>query len=176
MLPFLATAPTMPSGLGYDLSYYDMFSTTVYQAVDISGWKAGAELAYKYRSLVDANVSFTYSPQDGDEGCVLGLDRPEYVVDASIIVTPISKLTISVGYEMRGNRSMWGYQIVDGKDYWEQTPLENAMNLKAGASYRLLDNLTLFVDANNLLNKQWDVFCGQGAQKLSVMGGASITF
>lgn len=176
MLPFLATAPTMPSGLGYDLSYYDMFSTTVYQAVDISGWKAGAELAYKYRTLVDANVSFTYSPQDGDEGCVLGLDRPEYVVDASIIVTPISKLTISLGYEMRGNRSMWGYQIVDGKDYWEQTPLENAMNLKAGASYRLLDNLTLFVDANNLLNKQWDVFCGQGAQKLSVMGGAGITF
>ena len=45
-----------------------------------------------------------------------------------------------------------------------------------GASYRLFDNLTLFVDANNLMNKQWDVPYGQGAQKLNVMGGASITF
>ena len=120
-------------------------------------------------------MRFTYSPQDEDEGCVLGLDRPEYVVDANISVMPIDKLAINLGYEMRGNRSMWGYQIVDGKDYWEQTPLENAMNLKVGASYRLLDNLTLFVDANNLMNKQWDVLYGQGAQKLSVMGGASIT-
>ena len=176
MLPFLCEAPTLPSSAGFDLSYFDMVSTTVYQALDISGWKAGAELAYKYRSLVDAKVRFTYSPQDEDEGCVLGLDRPEYVVDANISVMPIDKLAINLGYEMRGNRSMWGYQIVDGKDYWEQTPLENAMNLKVGASYRLLDNLTLFVDANNLMNKQWDVLYGQGAQKLNVMGGASITF
>ncbi|MGN0214752.1 MAG: hypothetical protein ACI4AH_08115 [Muribaculaceae bacterium] len=175
-LPFFAIAPAMPSGIGYDLKDDDLTSTTVYQTIDISGWKAGAELAYQYRALVDAKVRFTYSPQDADEGCVLGLDRPEYVLDANITVNPISKLAINLGYEMRGNRAMWGHQIVEGHDFWEETPLDNAMNLKVGASYRLLDYLTLFVNANNLMNKQWDVLYGQGAQKLNVMGGASITF
>lgn len=176
-LPFFSSNPSIYPAAGNDLLYFDMFSTTVYQTLDISGWKAGAELAYKYRSLVDAKVRFTYSPQDKDEGCVLGLDRPEYVVDANITVTPISKLAVSLGYEMRGKRAMWSHQITaDGHDNWYKVELDDAMNLKLGASYRLLDNLSLFVNANNLMNKQWDVLLGQGAQKLSVMGGASITF
>ena len=77
---------------------------------------------------------------------------------------------------MRGNRAVYGYQVVDGNDYWETIKLNNAMNLKVGASYQLLDNLTLFVEGNNLMNKQWDVFYGQGAQKLNILGGAMLTF
>lgn len=175
-LPFFALAPTMPSVEGFDFAIADMTSTTFYRAIDISGWKAGAELGYKYRSLVDANVRFTYSPQNKDEGCILGQDRPEYVVDANIRITPINRLAISLGYEMRGNRAVYGYQVVDGNDYWETIKLNNAMNLKVGASYQLLDNLTLFVEGNNLMNKQWDVFYGQGAQKLNILGGAMLTF
>lgn len=175
-LPFYCLAPAVPSAEGFDINVSDFTSTTYYRGIDISGWKAGAELNYKYRSLVEANVKFTYSPQDEDEGCVLGQDRPEYVADAGVRVTPIKRLAISLGYEMRGNRSVYGYQVVDGKDYWEKVKLDNVMNLKAGASYQLLDNLTIFVEGNNLMNKQWDVFYGQGAQKLNVMGGASLTF
>lgn len=175
-LPFFALAPTMPSSEGFDINIHDLTSTTYYRSMDVSGWKAGAELTYKYRSIAEAKARFTYSPQNEDEGCILGQDRPEYVVDANVRVTPIKRLAIDLGYEMRGNRAVMGYQIVNGKDYWETTKLDNAMNLKLGASYQILDNLTVFVEGNNLINKQWDVFYGQGAQKLNVLGGASLTF
>lgn len=176
MMPQLLAAP-MVSSANYNFTHINMLSAVHYRGIDFSGWKAGAELAYKYRSYVDTKVRFTYSPQDGGDGCVLGLDRPEYVIDANIGIRPIEALCVNIGYEMRGNRAVYGFQnAANEKEYWEKTELDNVMNLKVGASYRIMPNLTVFIDANNLMNKQWDILPGFGAQKLSIMGGAGITF
>ena len=176
MMPQYTQAAMIPASV-YDFTEVDMRSAVFYRGMKLSGWKAGAELGYKYRSLVDAKARFTYSPQNDDEGCILGLDRPEYVIDANIAICPIEPLRVNIGYEMRGNRAIYGTQIQNnGEDYWEAYKLNNVMNLKLGASYRVMSNLTVFVNAENLMNKQWDWFIGHGAQKLNIMGGAGITF
>ena len=54
--------------------------------------------------------------------------------------------------------------------------LSDVVNLRAGASYRFDKTLTLWVQAANLLNKQWDVTMGMGAQKLGFMGGLQLVF
>ena len=176
MMPQYTQAAMIPASV-YEFTEVDMRSAVFYRGMKLSGWKAGAELGYKYRSLVDAKARFTYSPQNDDEGCILGLDRPEYVIDANIAICPIEPLRVNIGYEMRGNRAIYGTQIQNnGEDYWEAYKLNNVMNLKLGASYRVMPNLTVFVNAENLMNKQWDWFIGHGAQKLNIMGGAGITF
>ena len=54
--------------------------------------------------------------------------------------------------------------------------MDDVLNLRAGASYRFDKTLTLWVQASNLLNKQWDVTMGMGAQKLGFMGGLQLVF
>ena len=154
-----------------------MTKATIYQPIDLSGWKAGVELSYKYRSLIDANARFTYSPQNNEDGCFLGIDRAEYVADAKVRITPIEKLGITVGYQMRGNRAMYGMQTqTDGEKYWEKTELNNIMDLNLGVSYKIMDNATIYIQGNNLMNKQWDALHLQGAQGINVLGGVNFVF
>ncbi len=175
MLPTYPLSPAVSSA-NYDISEAFVNSATLYRGIDLSGWKAGIELGYKYRSLVDAKARFTYSPQDNDSGCLLGIDRPEYVIDAAINVNPIDKLSVRLGYNMRGNRNVYSLQYVNGEEYWEKYDLHNVMDLNIGASYRILNNLTVFVDAHNLMNKDWWIMPNFAAQKLNVMGGLSVQF
>lgn len=175
LTPFCAAAPAQ-SSTSYDIDAIDLMSTVIYAPTKLSGWKAGAELRYKYRSIVDASARFVYSPQDNGDGCVLGLDRPEYVVNANVRITPIQRLALNLGYEMRGNRGIYSMQNVNDKEYWECFALEDVMDLSFSASYDVLDNLTVSAYANNLLNRQYDIFASQGAQKLNVMLGASVRF
>ena len=48
--------------------------------------------------------------------------------------------------------------------------------MRASANYRFSPAVNLWVEAGNLLNRQWDVIAGQGAQKLNVMGGVGFVF
>ena len=54
--------------------------------------------------------------------------------------------------------------------------MDDVINLHVGARYRFDKMLTLWLQGANLLNKKWDVTLGQGAQRLSVMGGIALVF
>ena len=54
--------------------------------------------------------------------------------------------------------------------------MRDAINLHAGANYRLNSSVNLWLDANNLLNRRYDLLYGMGAQRIGVMVGAGFTF
>ena len=107
-------------------------------------------------------------------------------------VNPLRALTVNLGFDYRGGRynvNDYSYTKVGpwlddvGQYDFSQSfssrgtcDLSNVLNLRAGASYRFDKVLTLWVQAANLLNKQWDVTTGMGAQKLNVMGGIQLVF
>lgn len=149
------------------------------QRYDIKGWNVGAELGYQYNNSAGVNAKIQYAPQDNDKGYVLGLDRPELVVNANIQVRPIKALSISLGYELHKGRAYYNRYFVPGPPpvtTWHKTELENINNLSLNANYQVTDKLGVFVNANNLLNKQWDDFLGMGAQKISAIAGINLVF
>ena len=60
-----------------------------------------------------------------------------------------------------------GYTFVD---------MDDVINLHAGANYRLNSAISLWLQANNLLNRRYDLLYGMGAQRIGFMAGASFTF
>ena len=157
-----------------------------YRINNMSGWKAGVGVNYKYRSLAEADLSFTYAPQKAESGYMLGLDRAKAVMNARITVNPIEKLSVSLGYEMRLKRAL---ESPLSSEYFADVlvetaplattlkPLQNVHNLSLGARYTLLKSLTLWANAANILNKRWesygDYMYGQG---FNFMAGLEFRF
>ena len=54
--------------------------------------------------------------------------------------------------------------------------MDDVINLHAGANYRLNNNLSLWLQAHNLLNRRYDILYGMGAQRIGCMAGLSLTF
>ncbi len=181
------------------LSENQFFAPVYYRGLNTRGMKFGAELNYKYRSLAELDVKAVFAPQSKDldgkyiKGYTLGLDRAKTVVNVDLKVNPLRALTVNVGFDYRGGRYnindyYMEYSFAEWHDDGSQIDnryqfassgtfdLADVLNLRAGASYRFDKTLTLWVQASNLLNKQWDVTMGMGAQKLGFMGGLQLVF
>ena len=115
-----------------------------------------------------------------ETGYAFGLDRPELLLNANIEVTPISKLKLNLGYELRSNRSIWTKTYIQESlvvvEKWEKYKLADASNLYFSANYEINDMLGVFANLNNILNKKWETTQYYGAQKFNFMLGASVKF
>ena len=164
-----------------------MMST--YTVIDGRGYWVGAELNYKYRSLIEATLSLKYAPRDDEffstdkhyNNYKLGVDRASTVGNFDIKVHPWRPLTFDVGLEYRGGRmALFQYYDYFGPYQPELkynfVKMDDVINLHAGANYRLNSNLSLWLQAHNLLNRRYDLLYGQGAQRIGFMAGASFTF
>ena len=175
------------------------FAPVYYKGYNTRGVKFGAELNYKYRSLAELDVKAVFAPQSKDvdgkyiKGYTLGLDRAKTVVNVDLKVNPMRALTVNLGFDYRGGRynindyfNEYSYLSADEEGNQVEKifsftskgtyDLSDVLNLRAGASYRFDKTLTLWVQASNLLNKQWDETLGMGAQKLGFMGGLQLVF
>ena len=170
-----------------------MMST--YTVIDGRGYWVGAEVNYKYRSLIEATAAIKYAPHDDEffatdehyNNYKLGVDRASTVGNFDIKVHPWRPLTFDVGLEYRGGRmALFGnqpfFELTDG-DYvmtrytpYEFVKMDDVINLHAGANYRLNNSISLWLQAHNLLNRRYDLLYGQGAQRIGFMAGASFTF
>ena len=153
-----------------------------YSALDTRGVKVGGELSFKYRSYVDFSARALFAPQkssladNGDyKALLLDVDAPKYIVNLDLKVNPIRRLSVGVGCDFKGGRRFLAPHP-DSPSTITIIPMDNIINLRAGASYRLLDKLTLWAQASNLLNRRWDVLPYMAAQKLNVMGGVALVF
>lgn len=172
--------PTLPLATG-------MMST--YTVIDGRGYWVGAELNYKYRSLIEANASIKFAPHDNEfyatdkhyNNYKFDVDRASTVGNFDIKVHPWRPLTFDVGLEYRGGRMALFNYYLSGPDYtnkimYEFVDMDDVINLHAGANYRLNNNVALWLQAHNLLNRRYDILYGQGAQRIGCMVGASFTF
>ena len=137
------------------------------------------EIGYNYNNIVDFTANVQYAPQDNDKGYSFGFDRPEFVVNAGVKVTPIKPLSITLGYELRNGRAYYNKNSIDGPPTvvtWSKTELNDVNNLSLNAYYQITPMIGAFVNANNLLNSQWDEYLGMGAQKTGVLVGINLVF
>lgn len=149
------------------------------QKTDIKGWKAGVEVGYKYNDLLDITLNVKFSPQDLKSGYIFGLDRPSNVVNLDVKITPIKPLAITLGYELRNGRKCYSYHGMVGSPAvhsWGETKLDDVNNLSLFANYQVNKTFSVFVNASNLLNQQWDNYLGMGAQKINALAGVNLTF
>ena len=176
----------------YDYPYQalniGMMST--YLVMDARGYYVNAELAYKYLSLIEATASLKYAPHDDQlyesdkhyNNYKLGVDRASTVANIDLKVTPWRPLTLNAGLEYRGGRMALfnTYSVYDNaypaNRSFEFVDMDDVINLKAGANYRLNSNISLWLQAHNLLNRSYDILYGMGAQRIGFMAGASFTF
>lgn len=148
-------------------------SISQYAVHDMKGWRVGGELAYAFRTIADASVSLTYSPQEENKGYILGDDRAELVLDTKVAFRPIKDLSIMVGYQYRSGRSLI-YTSNSGQ--WLKQDLQDVNFLMLGANYRLNDIVGFFLEFDNILNKRWDTHYGMGTQPIGIIGGVSLLF
>lgn len=170
MMPTLSEIT--PDNVGTSVNTYNR-SISDYAVFDMKGWRAGGELAYSFRSLADASVALTYSPQKEDDGYIMGDDRAELVLDVKLVMRPIKNLTVGIGYQYRSDRSV----IFKGNSgQWLEQDLQDVNYLMLGANYRLNEIVGFFMEFDNILNKRWDTHYGMGAQPIGFLGGVSLLF
>ena len=171
MMPTLYDIPN-PNDAAYAENTFNR-SISQYAVFDMKGWRVGAELAYSFRTVADASLSLTYSPQKEDKGCIMGDDRAELVLDTKVVVRPIKDLSVTVGYQYRSGRSLI---YTGGLGQWLEQDLQDVNYLMLGANYRLNDIVGFFMEFDNILNKRWDVHYGMGTQPIGILGGVSLLF
>jgi hypothetical protein len=164
--------------------YHGMMST--YMVMDNRGYYLNAEVNYKFRSLIEASAGIKYAPHDNElfasdthyNGYKLGVDRASTVGNIDIKVTPWRPLAFNVGLDYRGGRMALfsDVQGENGTERFEFVKMRDAINLRAGANYRLNSSVSLWLQAHNLLNRRYDILYGMGAQRIGCMAGASFTF
>lgn len=168
-----------------------------YTVIDGRGYYLNAEVNYKYCSLIEATAAIKYAPHDDEffasdkhyNNYKLGVDRASTVGNFDIKVTPWRPLTVNLGLEYRGGRmALFGnqpnYDVFEEPEVYAPliyspytfVKMDDVINLHAGANYRLNNNLSLWLQAHNLLNRRYDILFGQGAQRIGCMAGVSLTF
>lgn len=146
---------------------------------NIKGWKAGVEFGYKYNEMVDMKFNLKYSPQDYKKGYYQGLDRAETIMNIGVKINPVKSLTLNLDFDWRSGRKCYSYYGMIGVPAvisWGVNELKNVSNLRVKANYRVNKSISAFVNAENLLNKQWDEYYGMGVQKVNVLAGVDILF
>ncbi len=120
---------------------------------DLRGAKAGIELQWSFRKLLSLSAAADFRLTSGSKGdWYEWADRARTVVTAGVEVTPITPLSIRVGYKLRASRSTSIFPImVEGVEPVESFDLGNSNNLSAGATYAITPALSVFAEFENLL-------------------------
>jgi len=157
-----------------------------YNVIDSRGYYLNAEVNYKYRSLVEVSAGIKYAPHDNEmftsdkhyNGYKLGVDRASTVANVDIKVNPWRPLSVNLGLEYRGGRmALFGpYNGENNPASFNFIDMKDAVNLHAGANYRLNSTVNLWLQAHNLLNRRYDILYGMGAQRIGFMVGAGFNF
>lgn len=157
-------------------------SDLMFDAINMRGWHAGIAASYKYRDMVSARVSYETAPQGEDKGYYLWRDRAKHVVNASVTITPIKPLDITIGYEYRGNRVTYDCvgvkeDVIAGyADDNVKCDLGDVNNLSVGALYRFTPAFSAFARVENILNKKYDILYNIPSQSITGLVGITYKF
>lgn len=137
---------------------------------DIKGFHFGAAVGYRWSSILDARVEWQTAQNDQDKGYYLWRDRARNVIDATVKVNPIEKLSVDLGFTLRTGR-----RIFNGLSE-QAIPLGNVRDLSLGATYRLTPSVSIFAEGENLLNHRYSTVDYFESQGITGLVGASFKF
>lgn len=155
----------------------------------IRSWKIGAKIDWQYRSLVTVALSYDGTlGGDDDQAWLYWRDRSRHVLGATVSVSPLSPLTVDLGFSARLDRR----QLIAGEgllryineqDYYEIGQLSGSSyslgdqtNLWAGASWKFTPALTVFARFDNILNKRASLVYNADGQGFCGLFGVGYKF
>lgn len=113
------------------------------------------------------NVSkYTLSESTLDKKEAWGL--PSFTLDFNADFSFIDNLTFSVNYIFEGGRKAYVNNA--------STNMDNVNELNIKGSYHILDWLSLYVKANNIMNQKYERYYGYTNQGLNLLGGINLKF
>lgn len=175
-VPEIATTETLS---GMIFATPDMLRGTVrYAAQDLNGVKAGLDVTCKFRSIAELKAGYMFTPQGNESGYIANDDRAEHSISASLLVRPIKKLDIRMGYQFRSGRAVSVCNTVDGQNLlsWSQKSLGAVSDLSLGATYRINDMLHVYAQGINLLNRRWQDYFAMRNQSTGFIIGLGAKF
>lgn len=152
---------------------------SVFEPIDMKGWKLHFGAGYRYRRLLDVSASIEVAPHKYDRGYYLWRDRARYVAEACLRVTPIEPLDIELKWNYRSGRRV----VADNRrmpefDYTVRSVrslgVVNAISL--GGNYRLTSQWTIFANIENLTGHRYTMLGGLPSQGIGGLVGATYKF
>lgn len=126
---------------------------------NLSGFSVGLQAGYDAGRYFSISAEGRYQPQNGTTGYFNGFDRPRWTADATLETNPWSSLKFRLGVNYRGVR---GYSVHAW--YADSTPLNSDLimtkripdliMLNLGASYSITENFDIWLQADNLMNRE----------------------
>lgn len=154
--------------------------------INLHGASVAARLSYDHGETFSISAEGTLQPQDGEKGYFNGYDRPKVTAAIKASVKPIEPLRISAGYDFRGKRAIYtrsfaelgqGGTLIDGDNTTlHSLPLPDITLLNIAASWSFSHDMSVWIQADNLLNRHDEYFPMLPTQGLTVAGGFRIQF
>lgn len=155
----------------------------------IRSWKLGAAIDWQFSPWLTVALSYDFAPgsDKADNAWLYWADRARHVIGASVSVSPLSPLTIDLGFTGRLDRrqaiaSAGGLEYLNSQDYivtegYTGTyDLGDLTNLWAGASWRFTPALTVFARFDNILDKHSSLVFDIPAQGFTGLFGVGYKF
>lgn len=131
---------------------------------DIWNGYAGLDLTYTYRDIVTFSGKGIFHHWDDEASQAHLYLKPAFELNLNLDIHPMEALTVNVGHEFISR---------EGEGSWKA---DSVNNLYIGATYKLFDGISVYMQADNLLNKHYLVYYGCPAQSARFLGGVSFRF
>lgn len=158
---FDAYLPEWQEGLVSDFNVFDQSGYT------LRGLTAGVNIGYDAGQWFKIDARGTYQPQNGKKGYFNGLDRPRWTASATAETNPWRTLRLKLGFDFRAVRAVaipsYIYQLdahatrsnpyADSEEVL-MARLPHWVSLSFGASYDFTDAFGIWVQLDNITNRQ----------------------
>ena len=154
--------------------------------INIHGYSLSGYIGYEYGKTFNISAEGTYQPQDGEKGFFNGYDRPKVTLSGKIGVRPVSQLAIGASCEFRGKRNIYTLTsvlpterttVINGESStFHSLALSDITLVNLNASWDFTKNFTVWLQADNILNRHEDILPYQLSQGVVIVGGFKFTF
>jgi hypothetical protein len=164
---FVNSGQTLPASLSGDLVALRNNFDAVYD--DVKQLKAGADLKIS-AGAVEALLSGAYYSYTLD-ALNAAFHRPVFVADVDIDIKATKTLIFNVNFHVN-SKTPYTYNVAHGETYYNDAFLD----VGAGAEYLFTRSFSVFLCANNLLNRRNEIWHGYKLPGLGVLGGITFKF
>lgn len=152
---------------------------SIYASHDISGWMTGVKIGAEYRDMARLTLKAEMTAGGYDKGWYEWNDRARYVAGASLLVKPMAHLKVTADYELRAGRRIMDrhtFAYPEPTRYEVNIPLRNISDISVGGIYEFTDQLSFFLQLNNLLSRSPRYVSGIDMQRFHGLIGAQYKF
>lgn len=145
--------------------------------VNLSGWRAGAALSYKWRDFVKARASFDILPHNYTSGFADAFDRAKTVTKIDISGKPTDKIDLGLTYELRTGRRYYSIPVAAGASLLPSArAMRNSSELNFRGAYAVNDAVSIRLSAENLLCRRTEALPWVPGDGLHGLLGVEVKF